>query len=153
MKGKHLSWKTRATLISITKEMPIQHIVSGISKSQQSYYDASSTLHGSNGTYAENVNPYWCLNFRVKRLAYEVNESQKLSIEIHDYITKEFMPSLGWNRITANRLDLINNCIKGKKVEVVTHDMEEAPIYRVFSPENSSWNDFLNNCFIELFEQ
>ena len=150
MKEKHLSWKTIATLISITKELPIQHIVSGIPKSKQSFYDATSTLHGSNGTYAENINPYWCLNYRVKRLAYEVDESQILSIDIHDYITGEFMPSMGWNRITANRLELINKSIKGKKVAVVTNDMEEAPIYRDFYPENSSWNNFLNNCFKEL---
>ena len=150
MKGKHLCWKTIATLISITKELPIQHIVSGIPKSKQSFYDATSTLHGSNGTYAENINPYWCLNYRVKRLAYEVDESQILSIDIHDYITGEFMPSMGWNRITANRLELINKCIKGKKVAVVTQDMEEAPIYRDFYPENSSWNNFLNDCFKEL---
>ena len=150
MKEKHLSWKTIATLISITKELPIQHIVSGIPKSKQSFYDATSTLHGSNGTYAENINPYWCLNYRVKRLAYEVDESQILSIDIHDYITGEFMPSMGWNRITANRLELINKSIKGKKVAVVTNDMEEAPIYRDFYPENSSWNNFLNDCFKEL---
>lgn len=150
MKGKHLSWKTIAILISITKELPIQHIVSGIPKSKQSFYDATSTFHGSNGTYAENINPYWCLNYRVKRLAYEVDESQVLSIDIHDYITGEFMPSMGWNRITANRLELINKSIKGKKVAVVTHDMEEAPIYRDFYPENSSWNNFLNDCFKEL---
>ena len=153
MKGKHLSWKTKATLISITKELPMQNVTSGISKSQQPFYDSCPGIHGSNGTYAENVNPYWCLNYRVKRLAYEVDESQKLSIDIHDYITREFMPSLGWNRITANRLELINNRIKGKKVAVVTHDMEEAPIYRNFYPENSSWNNFLNDCFKELLEQ
>ncbi len=153
MKGKYLSWKTTAKLISITKELPIQHIVSGISRSQQRFYDSYPGIHGSNGTYAENVYPYWCLNYRVKRLAYEVDESQKLSVDINDYITKEFMPSLGWNRITTNRLDLINKCIKGKKVAVVTHDMEEAPIYRVFYPENSSWNNFLNDCFKEILEQ
>ena len=150
MKEKHLSWKTIATLISITKELPIQHIISGIPKSKQSFYDAFSGIHGSNGTYAENVNPYWSLNYRVKRLAYEVDESQILSIDIHDYITGEFLPSMGWNRITADRLELINKCIKGKKVAVVTHDMEEAPIYRDFYPENSSWNNFLNDCFKEL---
>lgn len=153
MERKHSNWKTDATLISITKELPLQHIVSGISKSRQTYYDACPGIHGSNGTYAENVNSYWCLNYKVKRLAYEVNETQRLSIDIHDYITGELMPSLGWNRITANRLELINKCIKGKKVTVITRDMGEAPIYREFNPENSSWKDFLNECFKELLEQ
>ena len=81
-------------------------------------------------------NSYWCLSYKVKRLAYmKLMRLQRLSIDIHNYITGELMPSLGWNRITANRLELINKCIKGKKVSVITHDMGEAPIYREFNPE------------------
>ena len=115
---KFTNWKTEATLISITKEWPIRHIVSGISKSRQPFYDTFQGLHGSNGTYAENVNPYWALKIRLKRLSYECNEKTVLFIDIHDYITTQIMPSLGWYRITAKRLEQLNSCIKGKKIAV-----------------------------------
>lgn len=153
LKKKFKSWRTEAILLSIKKEMPLVHMVTGISKSQQAHYDALPGVHGSNGTYVENANPYWVLTYRVKRLAFEVDQSVNLTIDVHDYITNELMPNLGWERISENRLNHLNKCIKGTRTSVITHDMEEAPIFRSFYPENSkdSWNEFLNDCFRELF--
>lgn len=153
LKEKFKSWRTEAILLSIKKEMPLVHMVTGISKSQQPHYDALPGVHGSNGTYVENANPYWVLTFRVKRLAFEVDQSVNLTIDVHDYITNELMPKLGWERISENRLNHLNRCIKGKRTSVIAYDMEEAPIFRSFYPENSkdSWNEFLNNCFRDLF--
>ena len=152
LKKKFKSWRTEAILLSIKKEMPLVHMVTGISKSQQAHYDALPGVHGSNGTYVENANPYWVLTYRVKRLAFEVDQSVNLTIDVHDYITNELMPNLGWERISENRLNHLNKCIKGTRTSVITHDMEEAPIFRSFYPENSkdSWNEFLNDCFKEL---
>lgn len=149
LKEKFKSWRTEAILLSIKKEMPLVHMVTGISKSQQSHYDALPGVHGSNGTYVENANSYWVLTYRVKRLAFEVDQSVNLTIDVHDYMTNELMPELGWERISENRLNHLNRCIKGKRTSVITYDMEEAPIFRSFYPENSkdSWNEFLNDCF------
>lgn len=152
LKKKFDSWRTEATLLSISKETPWVHVTTGISKSQQPRYDAFPGVHGSNGTYVENANPYWALTFRVRRLAYEVDKSETLTLDIHDYITNELMPRLGWERISADRLEQLNKCIKGKKVTVITRDMNEAPGARTFFPEKSKngWNEFLNECFKEL---
>lgn len=152
LKKMFKSWKTEATLLFISKETPWKHVTTGISKSQQPSYDALPGVHGSNGTYAENINPYWALTFRVRRLAFEVDQSITRTIDIHDYITKELMPRLEWERVTADRLEQLNKCIKGKKITVITSDMEEAPLFRSFYPvgSNDCWNEYLNECFKEL---
>jgi len=108
-KRKFKSWKTDATLRKISKEMPIRRMYQGISQHKQASYDNSPYLHGSNGTYVENVNPLWVLEFKVKRLAYEVDRPQVLTLDIHDYITTVLMPKLEWGKITENRLEQINN--------------------------------------------
>jgi len=151
LKKKFVTWRTDATLLSISKETPWVHVTTGISKSQQPRYDAFPGVHGSNGTYVENVNPYWALTYRVRRLAYEVDKSETLTLDIHDYITNELMPRLGWERISAERLEILNKFIKGKRITVITRDMDQTPGSRSFYPVNSnSWNTFLNDCFKEL---
>ena len=152
LKKKFDSWRTEATLLSISKETPLVHVTTGISKTRQPSYDALSGVQGSNGTYVENASPYWALTYRVRRLAYEVDKSETQIIDIHDYITNELMPRLGWERITSDRLELLNNCIRKKRVAVITRDMDQTPGSRFFFPENSNdcWSDFLNDCFKEL---
>lgn len=148
LKKKFDSWRTEATLLSISKETPLIHVTTGISKTQQPCYDALSGVQGSNGTYVENASPYWALTYRVRRLAYEVDKSETQIIDIHDYITNELMPRLGWERISADRLEILNKCIKGKRITVITRDMEQTPGSRSFYPVNcKSWNDFLNDFF------
>jgi hypothetical protein len=148
------SWKTDAKIIKISKEMPIQRMIQGISKQEQSSYNNSPFLHGSNGTYIENTNSFWCLTFKVKRLAYEVDKPEYLTLNIHNYITSKLMPKLGWEKITANRLAKINDMIKNKPLKVVTYDMDEPPIYREFIPEDSksNWDSVLNELLSQLIQ-
>lgn len=142
-------WKTDAQLIKITKEMPVAHLTTGIKKDNQSIYDGAYGIHGSNGTYVENVNPEWILEFRVKKLGIEVDGSEKRCVNIHDYIRHKLMPRLEWGKITEQRLDLLNNKIHGQKLKVLTYDMDKAPIYREFKPlEYKDWDEALDH-FLE----
>ena len=151
-KRKFDSWKTDAKIIKISKEMPIQRMIQGVSKQEQSSYDNSPFLHGSNGTYKENTNPIWCLTFKVKRLAYEVDKPEYLTLNIHNYITSILLPKLGWEKITVNRLEKVNDMIKNKPLKVVTYDMDQDPIYREFIPDDSksNWDSVLNELLSQI---
>ena len=81
-------WHTEARFFTISKEMPIQRMVTGIKAPYQATYDSCYGLHGSNGTYVENANPEWVLKFRLRRLDFAVNESVSNQINIHQYITQ-----------------------------------------------------------------
>ncbi len=152
LKKKLLYWTTKATLLSIEKKSEGGHIVTGIPKSKQGIYDALPGIHGSNGTYAEHTTYFWALTYRVKYLAYEWRVCDILIEDINDYIIGELKPRLGWEKISPQRLERLNKCIKGKQLTVITHDMDVAPGYRSFYPENSNdkWNDFLNDCFKDI---
>lgn len=148
------SWKTDAKIIKISKEMPIRRMIQGISKHKQSSYDNSPFLHGSNGTYIENTNAFWYLTFKVKRLAYEVDKPEYLTVNIHNYITSKLMPKLGWEKLTVNRLAKVNDIIKNKPLKVVTYDMDEPPIYREFIPDDSksNWDSVLNELLSQIIQ-
>lgn len=143
-------WKTDAQLIKIEKEVPIARMAIGIKKDRQPLYDGAYGIHGSNGTYVENVNPEWVLFFRVKRLGIEVDNPETLCVNIHDYIRTKLMPRLDWGKITEQRLELLNNLIHGKKLKVITTDMDKAPIYRNFKPIEKGWEEVLDNLFQNL---
>lgn len=143
-------WRTEAKVVGISKEMPIRHMVTGIKTSQQSSYDSCYGCHGSNGTYVENANPEWFLKVRLRRLDFAVDESWPMEINIHHYITHKLMPSLEWGKITAERLEDINNSIKNRKVQVSTSNMDEAPAYRDFLPiDYSGWEGFLDSLLLK----
>ena len=142
-------WRTEAKIVGISKEMPIRRMVTGIKASQQASYDSSYGCHGSNGTYVDNVNPEWVLKVRLRRLDFAVDESWPMNINIHQYITCKLMPSLEWGKITAKRLENINNSIKNRIVRVSTHNMDEAPGCRDFLPmDYSCWEDFLDSVLL-----
>jgi hypothetical protein len=144
-------WHTEARLFGIAKEMPIRRMVTGIKAPYQPTYDSCYGLHGSNGTYVENVNPEWVLKFRLRRLDFAVDESVPDQINIHQYITQKLMPRLDWGKITAGRLEQLNNALKNHTIKVVTREMEEAPYYRSFVPtEYASWDDALDSIFSYL---
>lgn len=129
----------------ISKEFPPCRIVTGIKKDQQVHYDNSYGLHGSNGTYVENVNQTWCLVFKVKRIGIEVDTSADFIIDIHKYITKKLMSQLGWGKITKERLEFLNNILKNKTLKVICRDLSIAPIYRNFVPlEYDNWETALD---------
>ena len=145
LKSKFTDWKSEAISLVISKEFPPCRIVTGIKKDQQVHYDNSYGLHGSNGTYVENVNQTWCLVFKVKRIGIEVDTSADLIIDIHKYITKKLMSQLGWGKITKERLEFLNNILKNKTLKVICRDLSIAPIYRNFVPlEYDNWETALD---------
>lgn len=144
-KTRHKSWKTKGRIISLTKKMPLARLVHA-KKEQQEAWNNSPSFHGSNGTYVENVNPFWCLNIKIKRPSYEVPQPIEIPKDVHDYITQSLMPRLGWGRITQERLNRINTVLSGIETELVTFDTDKAALYREFLPISfNSWNDFLND--------
>lgn len=145
LKSKFTDWKSEAISLVISKEFPPCRIVTGIKKDQQVHYDNSYGLHGSNGTYVENVNQTWCLVFKVKRIGIEVDTSADFIIDIHKYITKKIMSQLGWGKITKERLEFLNNILKNKTLKVICRDLSIAPIYRNFVPlEYDNWETALD---------
>lgn len=145
LKSKFIDWKSEAISLVISKEFPPCRIVTGIKKDQQVHYDNSYGLHGSNGTYVENVNQTWCLVFKVKRIGIEVDTSADFIIDIHKYITKKLMSQLGWGKITKERLEFLNNILKNKTLKVICRDLSIAPIYRNFVPlEYDNWETALD---------
>lgn len=145
LKSKFTDWKSEAISLVISKEFPPCRIVTGIKKDQQVHYDNSYGLHGSNGTYVENVNQTWCLVFKVKRIGIEVDTSADFIIDIHKYITKKLMSQLGWGKITKERLEFLNNILKNKTLKVICRDLSIAPIYRNFVPlEYDNWETALD---------
>ena len=138
-------WYSEANHFSISKEMPIRRMISGIKAPQQSAYDYCYGLHGSNGTYVENANPQWVLNFKIRRLDFAVDESIYMSIDIHRYITKTLMPNRDWGRITEARLEQLNKSLENRALKVMTREMYKAPCYRKFVPvDYATWEDALN---------
>ena len=145
LKSKFTDWKSEAISLVISKEFPPCRIVTGIKKDQQVHYDNSYGLHGSNGTYVENVNQTWCLVFKVKRIGIEVDTSADFIIDIHKYITKKLMSQLGWGKITKERLEFLNNILKNKTLKVICRDLSIATIYRNFVPlEYDYWETALD---------
>lgn len=146
MKGS--CWSSDSKILGVYKEMPIQRMTTGISKDRQFLYDDSCGIHGSNGTYVENVNPFWCINFRVYKIAPDIDEVKVFSADIHEYITQILMPKEEWKLINKSRLNIINEKVKGIKLKVITYDVDEAPAYRTYIPWGySNWGDFLRTLF------
>lgn len=144
-------WHTKAYSFQIDKEMPRRGFVTGVKTDQQYRFDSFSGMHGSNGTYVENANPEWVLKFRLRRLDFAVDESVPEQINIHQYITQKLMPRLDWGKITAGRLEQLNDTLKNLTLKVVTREMAEAPCYRSFVPvEYASWNDALDSIFYTI---
>lgn len=151
LKHRYSKWNTEATLLNISKEYPVTRMYTGISRHLQNNYDLNPDLHGSNGSYVQNVNPEWTLLFRVKRAGIESDTSAVFAVNVHQFITNNLMPKLGWERITESRLENLNQSIRGKKIKVYTNDMEVAPIDRAFYPtDKNNWEELLNDILEKL---
>ena len=147
-KTVYKTWKTKGRIMSLTKEMPIAHMFHAKTGEQPSY-ENSPYVHGSNGTYVENVQPYWSLNIKIKRPSLEVAQPLKTNIDIHDYITKSLMPRLEWGRITEQRLEILNEILAGTDMELVTTDTTEAALYRNFLPVGfKTWGEYLDSIIL-----
>ena len=118
-------------------------------KGEQPNYESSPFVHGSNGTYVENVQPYWSLNIKIKRPSFEVAQPVKTNIDIHDYITQSLMPRLEWGRITGQRLERLNEILAGTDMDLVTTDTTEAALYRDFFPVGfKNWGEYLDSIIL-----
>ena len=145
---KFKSWKSKARITRFHKTQGIVRVYQSIPQSQQYSYDNSPFIHGSNGSYAENAPYVWVIDILIHRMSYEIDEESWNAIDIHDYITTQLMPKLGWQRITQSRLDWIKSVIEGQNVDVITYEMDKPPIYRDFVPEKyKSWIEYLDNLF------
>lgn len=145
------SWNSKAKILELKYEYPIQRMISGVKKDKQDFYDNSPFLHGSNGTYVENSNKFFNLYFIVYKID-PIHIELKPSVftqDINDYIRYKLMPLYGWKKMTEERLESLNNKLKDIKLRVITFDMEEAPIYRNYVPYdyNNRWEDFLDDTF------
>lgn len=137
-------WKTKGLILSLQKIMPIVNSYHA-KKEHQYIYDNSPFLHGSNGTYVENANPYWNLVIKVRRPSYECPEPLKLNIDIHEYLTEVLMPKLGWERMTQERLNVLIERLKGVKLDLITKDTDKPALYRNFLPSGfKCWGDYLD---------
>lgn len=151
------SWYSKAKILGIERVTPIQRIVTGVKKENQGYYESSPYLHGSNGTYGEHVNSYFGITFRV----YQIDPSHpELTPEVftHDidkYIRENLMKRFGWEKMTENRLSLLNQKLNGHKLKVITWDMEKWPIYRNYVPYDyeNKWECFLDYMFHDLYTE
>lgn len=144
-------WHTEAYSFKIDKGMPRRGFVTGVKTDQQYRFDSCSGMHGSNGTYVENVNPEWFLKFRLRRLDFALDESRSVEINIHQYIKQKLKPRLDWGKITAGRLEQLNDALKSLTLKVVTREMEVAPGSRNFVPtEYASWDDALDSIFTTI---
>lgn len=145
----HKSWETDGKIVSLSKGLPAFQRVVHAKRDAQSQFDRSYYFHGSNGTYVENVNPYWSLKIKIKRPAYESPYPIDIRIDIHEYVTKSLMPRLEWGKITQNRLDMLNNILSGIEMRLVTMDTDKAALYREFTPIGfDSWNDYLDSMIL-----
>jgi len=150
---KYKSWKTKGRILSLTKTMPVVEVFHA-KKSDQEVWDHMPGVHGKNGTYVENANPFWSLNIQIKRASFEVTDPIRTNIDVHEYITKSLMPKLGWGRITQDRLDLLNKILSGTVMELETSDTNEAALYRKFLPIGyPGWEEYLDSLIIPRIQR
>lgn len=104
-------------------------VVTGVKKENQGYYESSPYLHGSNGSYGEHVNSYFGITFRVYRIdpSHPELAPEIFSYDIDKYIRENLMKRFEWERMTENRLSLLNQKLNGHKLKVITWDMEKWP--------------------------
>jgi len=115
------SWYSKAKILGIERVTPIQMVVTGVKKENQGYYESSPYLHGSNGSYGEHVNSYFGITFRVYRIdpSHPELAPEIFSYDIDKYIRENLMKRFEWERMTENRLSLLNQKLNGHKLGTV----------------------------------
>ncbi len=151
------SWYSKAKILGIERVTPIQMVVTGVKKENQGYYESSPYLHGSNGSYGEHVNSYFGITFRVYRIdpSHPELAPEIFSYDIDKYIRENLMKRFEWERMTENRLSLLNQKLNGHKLKVITWDMEKWPIDRNYVPYDyqNKWEYFLDDMFHDLYAE
>ena len=142
------SWKSRGRILYIKKELPPVQVIHA-KKEEQLYLDHAPGIHGSNGTYVENANPLWNLFVRIMKPSYEVRQPIVVKLNIHEYVTQSLMPSLGWGRISQDRLDKLNKILAEKEIDLITTDMDKDFGDREFKPVGfDNWQQYLDSILL-----
>ncbi|MBP5505836.1 MAG: hypothetical protein J6X89_07025 [Bacteroidales bacterium] len=148
LKNHYGIWKSKGRIISLSKKLPIARTAHA-KKDKQPLYDHSPYMHGSNGTYVENINEYWCLEYTIYSPSPEVRYPISTGRSVHDYITQSLMPRLGWINMSQKRRDMLNALLAGTKLELETSDTTEAALARDFHPVGfKSWDEYLDSIIL-----
>ena len=150
MKIKRKSWKSPARLIDIHQESE-KGFVQGIKKNEQSLYDNSPYLFGSNGTYVGPEEKYYVLKFKVLRPRQELFQPINGYINVEKLIREYYLPKMQRERMSSKLLEEINERLSNTKLDVVTQDVDEsgeASVYAKYLPQGfDSWEDYLKTVF------
>ena len=149
MKTRRTDWKSPARLIDIHQESE-KEFVQGIKKDEQSLYDNSPYLFGSNGTYVGSEEKYYVLKFTVLRPGQELFQPiNEYNINVEKLIREYYLPKMQRERMSSKLLEEINQRITNLKLDVVTRDFDEygaVSIYATYKPIGfDSWDDYLKS--------
>ena len=146
MKIRRKSWKSPAIIADIHQESE-KGFIQGIKKDEQSLYDNSPYLFGSNGTYVTPEEKYYVLKFKVLRPREELFQSINGYINVEKFIRDYYLPKIQRERMSSKLLEEINQRIANLKLDVITHDFDEygaVSINATYVPIGfNSWEDYL----------
>lgn len=148
MKIKRKNWKSPARLIDIHQESE-KGFVQGIKKEEQSLYDNSHYLFGSNGTYVGPEEKYYVLKFKVLRPGQELFQPINEYMNVEKLIREYYLPKMQRERMSSKLLEEINQRITNLKLDVVTRDFDKygaVSINATYNPIGfDSWDDYLKS--------
>lgn len=146
MKTRRTDWKSPARLIDIHQESE-KGFVQEIKKDEQSSYDNSPYLFGSNGTYVGPEEKYYVLKFKVLRPSQERFQTINEYINVEKFIREYYLPKMQRERMSSKLLEEINQRIANLKLDVVTQDFDEygaVSINATYVPIGfNSWEGYL----------
>ena len=114
MKIKRKNWNSPARLIDIHQESE-KEFVQGIKKDEQSSYDNSPYLFGTNGTYVGPEEKYYVLKFNVLRPRQELFQPINGYINVERLIREYYLPKMQRERMSSKLLGKINQRITNLK--------------------------------------
>ena len=148
MKTRRTDWKSPARLIDIHQESE-KGFVQEIKKEEQSLYDNSHYLFGSNGTYVGPEEKYYVLKFKVLRPGQELFQPINEYINVEKLIREYYLPKMQRERMSSKLLEEINQRITNLKLDVVTRDFDKygaVSINATYNPIGfDSWDDYLKS--------
>ena len=103
MKTRRTDWKSPARIIDIHQESE-KGFVQGIKKDEQSSYDNSPYLFGSNGTYVGPEEKYYVLKFKVLRPGQELFQPINGYINVEKLIREYYLPKMQRERMSPKLL-------------------------------------------------
>ena len=145
------SWKSPAIIADIHQESE-KGFIQGIKKDEQSLYDNSPYLFGSNGTYVGPEEKYYVLKFKVLRPGQELIQPINGYINVEKLIREYYLPKMQRERMSSKLLKEINQRITNLKLDVVTRDFDKygaVSINATYKPIGfDSWDDYLKSIMV-----